>query len=53
MVQSLSRGSGDPSRITLTVISLFPESSIMSGNYSMAKEMGLYSPEYRSAMTFM
>jgi hypothetical protein len=37
MDQSLSGGSGAPSRMTLTVICSFRESSDMRGNYTMSR----------------
>ncbi len=37
MSQSLSDGSAEPSRITLTVISFFCESSDMKEDYSMRR----------------
>ena len=50
MAQSLSRGSGDPSRMTLTVICSFRTFSDMRENYSMRRFGRLTAPQVCNQM---
>ena len=46
MAQSLSGGSGSPSRMTLTLICLFRESWTMRDNYSMHRRVDIDITDY-------